>query len=131
MQKKLVYNLLNFVFRFAYWRWAGFLAINFNRRTELEYSENLLTKTEPHLLPIRCYRMAFFSFLFANYFTILFIAFFPINDFSSLKISALFIFCQCCSKVGSNRSKNPSFATYIISLSLSQIPKISDFISLA
>jgi len=30
--------------RFAYWRWAGFLALNFNRRTEVEFCTSVDTK---------------------------------------------------------------------------------------
>ncbi|WP_221626521.1 hypothetical protein, partial [Elizabethkingia meningoseptica] len=31
-------------YRAAYWRWAGFLALNFNRRTEVEFCTSVDTK---------------------------------------------------------------------------------------
>lgn len=36
--------ILNVVQRAAYWRWAGFLALNFNRRTEVEFCTSVDTK---------------------------------------------------------------------------------------
>ncbi len=32
-----MFVLINVVYRAAYWRWAGFLTLNFNRRTEVKF----------------------------------------------------------------------------------------------
>src|SRR5690554_8132691 len=60
--------------RAAYWRWAGLLALNFNRRTEVEFCTSVDTKpfSPPIANTMLAVRLFVFVFCFVNFIPIVF-----------------------------------------------------------